>query len=331
MIDLILNRHARHLRGNGPVRLALLASAREAGAVVHETGEIEELEQAARAIAARGTRRVILAGGDGSYMAGVTALVRAFGERPLPPIAFAPGGTVGTVARNWGKPRSARELASGATHAARIVHRAASAGAAETVRRPTLRVTDDQGRDQVGFMFGAGLVAGFFAEYYAAPAQGYATAARIVARVFVESFAADDARGGDSLAARVLDPVAAQLAIDGRVASAERWSLVLASVVRDVGLHMLVTPHAGETAGAFHVVASPLGPRALGPQMPRVLAGRRLHGDGHVDAPAARELVLRFGDRSRAATENAYVLDGDVLRAREVRVTAGPAIDVVRA
>jgi diacylglycerol kinase (ATP) len=313
MLDLILNRHARHLRGDGPIRRALLDAARDAGAAVHETGSLAELDDAARAVAGRDATRVVLAGGDGSYMAGVTALVRAFGERPLPPIALAPGGTVGTVARNWG----GAGLGWGAKGAARIVRRAADRDVA-IARRPTLLVSDDRGSVHVGFMLGAGLVAGFFDEYYAAPTQGYATAARIVARVFAESFV------GGALAKRVLQPVAATVTVDGREASARGWSLVLASVIRDVGLHMLVTPHAGETPGAFHVVASPLPPGALGPQMPRVLAGRPLHGEGHVDAPAARELVLRFD-----GGEKAYVLDGDVLRAREVRVGPGPAIDVV--
>ena len=315
MLDLILNRHARHLKGDGPIRRALLDTAREVGMEVHETGELEELEEAAQRIAARGSSRIILAGGDGSYMAGVTALARAFGARPLPPIALAPGGTVGTVARNWGGARGGW----GAKGAERIVRRAAAGDAVEIVRRPTLRVTDDRGGDHIGFMLGAGLVAGFFDEYYAAPVQGYATAARIAAGVFAQSFV------GGPLAKRVLEPVGATLRIDGVEAQPRRWSLVLASVIRDVGLHMLVTPRAGETAGAFHVVASPLGPRAHGPQLPRVLAGKRLQGRGHVDVPAARELLLRF----EGATGNAYVLDGDVLRATEVRVTTGPAIDVV--
>jgi hypothetical protein len=45
--------------------------------------------------------------------------------------------------------------------------------------------------------------------------------------------------------------------------------------------------------------------------------------------------VLRFdrsspgGNGSSTGCERAYVLDGDVLRAREVHVSAGPAIDVV--
>jgi hypothetical protein len=166
-------------------------------------------------------------------------------------------------------------------------------------------------------MFGAGLVASFFDEYYAAPEQGYAGAAKIVAQVFAQSFI------GGGLAARVLDPVAATLSVDGREADAKRWSLVLASVIKNVGLHMLVTPRAGDTLGAFHLVASPLGPRALGPQMPLVLAGKRLRGDGHIDVPAARDLVVRFG------AGGSYVIDGDVVHAAEVRVRPGPVIRVV--
>jgi hypothetical protein len=42
-----------------------------------------------------------------------------------------------------------------------------------------------------------------------------------------------------------------------------------------------------------------------------------------VDVPTARELTLRFG------ASGAYVMDGDLLRAGEARVTAGPPVDVL--
>ncbi len=309
--DLVLNRRARRLAGDGPLRRAILDAAARAAVRVHETTSFEELDEAARAIAQRGSRGVILAGGDGSYMAGVTALARAFAPRALPAIALAPGGTVSTVARNWGGPRATRD------EAARALVEAVASGRARATARSTLRVTDDRGGDRVGFIFGAGLVARFFDEYYASAHQVYAGAARIVARVFAGSFV-----GGD-VAKRVLDPVDATLSVDGHEAAPRAWSLVLASVVRDVGLHMIVTPRAGETQDAFHAVASPLGPRLLGPQMPRVLAGLRLLGRNHVDAPRARDLRVRF------AADDAYVLDGDVIRARQVRVTPGPPLEVL--
>jgi hypothetical protein len=86
---------------------------------------------------------------------------------------------------------------------------------------------------------------------------------------------------------------------------------------------MLVTPRGGERIGAFHAIASPLGPRALGPQLPRVIAGEPLRGRDHLDEPAARELSLRF------AAPDAYVLDGDIVHAGAVTVRAGPAIRIV--
>ena len=89
---------------------------------------------------------------------------------------------------------------------------------------------------------------------------------------------------------------------------------------------MRVTPRAGEALDAFHAVASPLGPRALGPQMPRVLAGKPLVGRGHVDAPRARELTMGFA----SAESGAYVLDGDIVHASDVRVRVGPVVRLAR-
>jgi hypothetical protein len=57
--------------------------------------------------------------------------------------------------------------------------------------------------------------------------------------------------------------------------------------------------------------------------MPRVLAGRPLRGEPRVDALAVR-LDLRF-----EGSPGAYVLDGELLRAGEVTVEAGPALPLL--
>jgi diacylglycerol kinase family enzyme len=307
--DVIVNRNARRL-ASGALRDAIVDTAAREGALVHETRTIAELDDAARAIAARGSRGVVLAGGDGTYMAGVTALARAMGDA-LPPIGLAPGGTVATVARNWGMRGDAR---SGALAVVRAVARGAG-----TVERPTLRVRDEGG-ERIGFIFGAGLVSNFFDAYYAAPEQGSAAAAKIVARIFGGVFV------GGALATRVLTPTPARLDVDGALQAPHAWSLVAASVVRDLGIGMRLTYRAGERLDRFHAIASALGPRALGPQMPRVLAGRPLQGEHHVDTLAA-DLHLRFG--ADAPTLGSYILDGDPIPAHEARITAGPVIRVV--
>src|SRR5215472_16871175 len=102
-VDIVVNTNASRLGSDTPERRALLEAAEGTGggARVHQTRDLTELDWVARNLASRGTDGVVLAGGDGSHMAGVTALCRAFGD-VLPPIALAPCGNVCTVARNFG-------------------------------------------------------------------------------------------------------------------------------------------------------------------------------------------------------------------------------------
>jgi len=313
--DVIVNTTAR-LYAARPRLVERLHRAAGSSARVHETATLAALDAAAGRIAAAGSDLVVLSGGDGTFMAGVTALARAFGEARLPRLALLPGGTVATVARNWGFVGDPVDL----------LTRLLQTG--ENLRftpRPTLRVTgwsgglltsDDDDDERLGFIFGTGLVASFFDVYYARGARGYAGAARIVARIFAESF------WGGALARRVLAPLPCTLEVDGRPLAPQAWSLICAAVVRDLGLHMRVTYRAGEDPGRPHLVASPLPSRQLGPRAPRVLAGRTIGGEGHFD-DLVREFVVRFPGGS-----GPYVLDGDILHAGAVRVGAGPVLEV---
>jgi hypothetical protein len=160
------------------------------------------------------------------------------------------------------------------------------------------------------------LVAQFFELYYERGAPGYSGSARIVARVFVESFV------GGPFARRVLDPLPCSLEVEGRRMAAEAWSLVCAAVVPNLGIHMLVNYRAAEDSGRPHLVASPLPARRLGPRAPFVLAGRNIGGAGHVD-----QLATQFAVDFPGA--GPYVLDGELLHAKRVSVTAGPLVPFV--
>jgi diacylglycerol kinase family enzyme len=255
-------------------------------------------------------------------MAGITALAAAFGEGALPPVALIPGGTVATVARNWGTRGDPAEILG------RILRQIRDGAAipGRTVRRPTLRIraTTGQGvEERLGFIFGTGLVAKFFGLYYEDGARGYGAAARIVSRIFIESFY------DGAYARRVLDPLPCTITVDGQPLAPRAWSLICAAVVPDLGIGMRVTYRAGEDLTRPHLVASPLPSRQLGPRAPLVLAGRRIGGPGHFD-DLVREFEVRFGEALEApAAEGLYVLDGDILRARAVQVAAGPAIAVL--
>ena len=322
-IDVVVNATARRYRAV-PSLLDRVAAACSGVAELHPTSSLAELEDVCRRIARRGTDLVALSGGDGSYMAGVTVLAAAFDRQPLPPIALLPGGTVATVARNWGMAGDPADLLG------RVLRDRCGRGGADmnryTIRRPTLRVRAATGageEERIGFIFGTGLVAKFFDVYYQGGGAGYGAAARIVARIFVESFY------GGAYARRVLDPLPCTIEVEGRPLEPDSWSLVCAAVVRDLGIHMQVTHRAAEDLIRPHLVASPLPSRQLGPRAPLVLAGRRIGGPGHFD-DLVRDFTVRFGGAGASPLgEGPYVLDGDMLRAREVRVSAGPILDVL--
>lgn len=308
-IFIIVNVTARLYRAK-PWLLADIRRASAGRAEVIPTASVDELDAVCERLRDAGAELVILSGGDGSFMAGVTALARAYGGLPLPKIALLPGGTVATVARNFGMRGDPVEL---------LTRLLSSRASLETVPRQTLRVADvSDGRrhERVGFIFGTGLVARFFDVYYAQGARGYGGALRITSRIFVESFV------NGPLARQVLDPMPCTIEVNGRRLVPDRFSLVCAAVVRDLGIGMRVSYRAGEDLKKVHLVASSLPPSSLGPRAPFVLMGRSIGGRDHFD-DLVDDFVVRF------APSGPYVLDGDVLRADEVFVSAGPVIAVV--
>ena len=297
-------------------------------ATVRVTHDLVELDAAA--YEARNADIVLLAGGDGTYGAGLTALRRVREGWPL--VGLAPGGTVGTVTRSLRLGTAAREPVLGV---ARMLH-AALAG--PRIRRtPTLEIEHDAGKS-LGFIVGTGLVASFFELYDTAAAEALArgevprrssgggnlAAARIVARVFLESFV------GGPIARRVLRPLPCTVTVHDDGPRKLPWSassLVVASVLRDLGLGMRVTHRGAEDPSRPHVVVSGLVPRALGPRMFRVLRGvpiagpEETHFDGLVDA-----LEVVFPETPSEPRGGPWVLDGDLRRSRRLVVRAGPEV-----
>ncbi|MFO0586248.1 MAG: diacylglycerol kinase family protein [Polyangiaceae bacterium] len=315
-IDVIVNTTARRYE-SAPALVNELRATVHGHAVLHATRDLDELEHACAAAAAAKSDLVVLTGGDGSLMAGTSALARTF-EGRLPRVAFLPAGTAAIISKNWGIEGDPVTLLR------RIV---AHPEALRSEKHPTLRVRGETAsgvEERIGFIFGTGLVAKFFDLYYADGARGNAGAARLVARIFAGSFV------GGHLAQQVLDPLPCSVEVDGRALPASAFSLVCAAVVRDLGLHMIVNYRAGEDASRVHLVASSLPSRRLGWRMPLVLSGRSIGGDGAFD-----DLVDRFTVRFPQPTptqpaEGPYVLDGDILRASAVHVSAGPQLDVVK-
>ncbi len=306
-VHFVLNPHARRLAQN-PALIARIQAMARGAARVWVTRTLDELAEAARKAAADRPEVVVLCGGDGTFMSGVTALERAYGGAELPTLALAPAGTVATVARNWGT--RAGLLA--------VAEHVLEGGPLRSQQRPTLWVREHDGESRVGFTVGTGLVARFFDRYYAAGAGGTRTAMAIVARIFTGSLI------GDGYAKSVLEPLPCTLTADGHELLPRAFSLVVSSVLPDLGLHMRVTYRAGSDFDRPHLVASALPTTKLGPQWPRVLRGLPLRGPSCFDS-----LVTSFSVTFPPGERGPYVLDGDVFHAGAFQVSAGPRIRVL--
>ena len=318
----VVNAHARRFVENRSLLVDLdrLIDGRARLRVTRSRDELCTVACEARDTSAR---VVILCGGDGSYGAGATAIADAYGDRELPILALAPGGTVGTVARSLGVAIRGPLLQG----IGRVVHSAAAA-TLSTFVTPTLSVRSERER-RVGFIFGTGLVASFFQLYdpHAADASdapsggaGSAAAAKIVARVFAESFV------GGPVARQVLDPLRCDVDVDDQRLPWTASSLVVASVLQNLGIGMRVTHRGGEDPERPHAVVSGLPPRKLGPRLPRVLRGLPIGdpGEPHFDG-LVRALTVSFPDG-----RGPFVIDGDLRVAERVTVTAGPRLTILR-
>lgn len=306
-IALIVNPHARSHRRRPGLVDRMRAVAEGAGVSLHSTESVEALRRVATELARDEVPLVLLSGGDGTLMEGVSALAGAYGDHHLPVVAPLPAGTAGTVARNWGVAGDPlRALQRLLSRPRRILHQATL----------DVRWTAEGEHRRLGFIVGTGLVANFFRLYYERGAPGYAGSAAIVARVFAESFV------GGPTAERILTPLPCELTVDGERQGPEAWSLVCAAVVKNLGLHLLVTYRGGDDPQRPHLVATPMLPRALGPRAPLVFAGASLGGPDGVDR-LTRTFSIEF-----PTEEGPFVLDGELLRGRRVVVQAGPALRV---
>ncbi|MFO0677223.1 MAG: diacylglycerol kinase family protein [Polyangiaceae bacterium] len=306
-IDVVINARARRLQDGSGLRRIL--GRLEGAGTTYVTKSGKDLEIAAKAMVADPPEVLVVAGGDGTAMATVSELVRCFKKKHLPRIALFPGGTVCTVARNWGMGPSRAGYGKSLVEALR-------SGGVRTLPRATLTVTEPSRLVRTGFILATGFVSNFFEAYYEDGKADLASAARLAMKLSM------GAAFGTSFATKLLAPVPMSLTIDGEATPHRSFSVLVASVVKDVGLGVKLTYRGGERTDRFHVVGTAASSRGLASEVTNVMRGRPLDDAGRVDV-LAEEAIVRFGRDDR------FVLDGELLAAKEIRVTPGPVLDVV--
>jgi diacylglycerol kinase (ATP) len=303
-LAVIMNPHALGVRNTPGLVERLRALLGSDGEVV-VTPTPAELTAAARRFAGEGVPLVATCGGDGTNLLTLTELVRAYGPERMPTFAILRGGTVNTVAANLGIAGRPEVLLARLVAAARV-------GAVPTVGQDLIEVNG-----QHGFLCASLMGSRFLEAYYEGAQPGPARAVLLGLRTVASSL------WQGPFARSLFAPVPLELTVDEEPLGELRCRLLVASVVRDVGIGMKVTWQAGTVARRFHLIASGLSTTSMALQLPKVLAGGALAGAPHVDRLAERVRV-------RFAEPQGYTLDGDLFRAQELEIAIGPRVAIAR-
>jgi diacylglycerol kinase family enzyme len=271
---------------------------------------LDELDQAAATLRSSPPAVVAVHGGDGTLHRAVTALGRAFGAEPIPPLAILCGGTMNVVAASLGIRERPMTFLGSIVSASRNEH------PLETLRRRSLRIGD-----ALGFIFGNGLMANFLSEYYGTGQYGPRRAAWLLLRAFGSSLF------GGPFIRRLFKRFEGNIRIDGELLGRTSFVGVGAATVREVGLGFKLNHRADDDPERFGVLAIHGAPLSLLPDLWAVHAGRGIAPKRAFSAVASRlDVVPKNSDGSMT-----YTIDGDLYRTEgPLTISIGPPITFVK-
>jgi diacylglycerol kinase (ATP) len=230
-----------------------------------------------------------ISGGDGTLHHTLTAMIKTYGEQPLPPVAILRGGTMNTIARSFGIFGESQQL----TFELVDRHRRGLLYEVPLVEREILQIGD-----KFGFIFGNGIIYNFLHEYYASGRPSPATATKLIMR------AAGSTMIAGPLSQRIYKRFHARVVADG-----DRWACtdfitVAAAVVEHIGLGFRPFYRVGNGSAGFAVLGIHTDAVGFVAELPNILAGKPMRRDKVIDQ-LAHEVTFE------SATKLEYIIDGD--------------------
>jgi diacylglycerol kinase (ATP) len=306
-VIVIVNARSRANRRDPGLAERLAALVRDTGRVLLPRS-LEDMATHARALAQAAPQVIAVHGGDGTLHQTISALFSAFGERPLPPLAILPGGTMNVVAASL-RLRARPELV-----VQQLAEQVRAGHPLETVRRRCLRI-----ENRYGFVFGNGLMANFLEEYYRGRSYSSRRALWMLFRTF------SSAAVGGRYARRICRRFEGKVVLDGRELPWRALTAVGAATVTEVGLGFKLNPRADEDPDRFAALAAYGGPLGLSLDLWPVHQGRGI-SPRRAWSGVASSMRLEPSDG-----QNLYTIDGDLYRHQgPLEITLGPALRFFR-
>ena len=309
-IGLVLNPRAKQTAKDPTLGVRLTRILGDAG-VVRSPETFEELGEVAEDFKRLGIELVAVAGGDGTNHITISGLVEVYKDAKLPYFALLRGGTMNTVANSFGIPAGRPDT---------LLRRAMRAYQKRAVEPMPFVEPNVLGvGSRYGFIFGAGAIHGFIAEYNARQDRSPIWAAQVLGKAIASSVI------GRGTVSRVAQRWEGSVRFGDGSAFPERgYFTVGASTCGQIGLGFKPFYRSGEMPDRFHMLGIHCNTGSFIRGLPNVLRGISLGGD------KTYEKVTDFATLFPKGDTVPYQLDGDIYDHHgPLEVRCGPRVRVV--
>lgn len=305
MIGVVTNPRARKNFAN-PARIERLRLILGDKGILREARGLEEIADIAREFRRLGIDILVIDGGDGTLHHTLSAFIPIYSGTALPPIVLSRGGTMNTIANSLGI-KGLSEAVLG-----RVVNAITGRGSFEVVRANALKVNDGY-----GFIFGLGFPVSLLNAYYRGKGRGRGKTVTVLLKILLSTL---EKPGPGNVFFR---PFEADVWLDGQKLPFRRYTTILGSTVKGVGLGFKPARRVGEE-GLFQLICLDMGPRKMVLNALKVVLGLELRDEGLLDHAATRSVITL---REPAEMQ----IDGEMFEnQKEIRLQVGPALRFIR-
>lgn len=307
-IGVVTNPRSRKNRKDPDVARTLSYVLGERGQLV-APDDLDALAKTAVRFREHGIEVLCVNGGDGTVHRALTAMVRAYGATPLPPVAILRGGTMNIVADSIGNRVSAEAMLD------QVVDAYHTGDPLPEVSVRLLRIELDDAPPSYGFLSGNGIIARFLELYYEQTDPTPADAARLLARGALSALV------GGRLIRRLTRPWRGTITLDGASLGGDEWVAVAIGTVEQMGLGFQVFHLLQQHPEQLQVVGIGGSVANLARDLVPLFRGQGVFRPGNLTHTGA-ELILA-GDEPQQ-----LMIDGDFYVAEQgrVRYSLGPVL-----
>lgn len=273
----------------------------------HATDTLEQVRELACEFRDRDIDILGISGGDGTNHQTLTAFLEAYGDKPLPSIAFLRGGTMNNMAGQLGIRGKPERILSN------LILKYHEGEKFSEKKINMIRING-----KYGFIFGMGLIKRFLDIYQRVETPTVIRGAWLLFHAMVS------AAVNGKMARYLSERFDCRITIDGAEQPFKNYMMIFAGTMRTLGLHFRPLYRATSEPGKFQAVAISATGRQLLATFPRAFLALPSRSENYVDEMASH--VCFELERPMP-----YIIDGDSSErpADRIEITTGPLLNCI--